>query len=84
MNHVVAVITPFALYQKISVYIDGECKKTIDCKMEDVEKSCYTLCKEFNIHQLDVHGWQGFGDKLQRELNKSTEFNDFQITVSNV
>lgn len=84
MNHVVAIVTPFALYQKVSVYVDGECIKSVDCKMEDLEKICYTLCKESNIHHLDVHGWQGMGEKLQRELNKSTEFNDFQITVENV
>ena len=84
MDHVVAIINPFVMEHTISVYKDGECKKTIKCTMENIEKVCYSLCKEFNIHQLDIHGMTGMVDKLQRELNKNTEFNNFEIIVQQV
>lgn len=81
MKRIVAMINPFVSSQKVSVYDGNQCINSIDCSLNDIEHVCYILCKENNVHQLCIHGWQVMGEKIQRELNRSTEFSDFQINV---
>jgi hypothetical protein len=81
MKQVVAVISPFVLKQKVCVYDNERCIQEIDCALSDIEHVCYALCRQNDTPILKIKGWEAIGDKVQRELNRSTEFNDFPITV---
>ena len=84
MNHVVVNITPFVMKQNITVFVNGEVEKTVQCDISELEKVSYALCKEYDVHKLECHGLAGMAAKMQRELNKSTEFSDFQIIVEEI
>ena len=84
MKRVIAEISPFVTKQKVSVYEGTECINKIECNLSDIEHVCYILCKENDVHDLSIHGWQAIGEKIQKELNKSTEFSDFQININYV
>lgn len=84
MKQVVAVINPFVLKQKVCVYDNEKCIQEIDCALSDIEHVCYALCKQNDTPTLKIKGWESMSDKIQREFNKSTEFNDFHINVETI
>ena len=81
MNHVVAIIHPFVVQQEVDVYMNGECVKTVPCNLNDLDKVCYNLCKEYNINQLDLKGQDQYALHLRDKLTSSTEYEDFKINV---
>lgn len=81
MNHVVAIIHPFVVQQEVDVYMNGECVKTVSCKLNELDKVCYNLCKEYNINQLDLNGQDQYALHLRDKLTSSTEYEDFKINV---
>jgi len=81
MKHLVVISNLFDINQKIQVYSEGECIQELTCKIENLEYVCYAVCKEYNIHLISFHGVPFVGEKLQKELTNSTEFNDFDIVV---
>ena len=81
MDHIVAMIHPFVVNQEISVYRNGECIKVVDCKLEEVTKICYNLCKEYNIHQLDLVGQQLYALHIKDEL-AAKEYDDFNLEIT--
>lgn len=81
MDHVVVNIQPFLAEQEVSVYKDGKCVKSTKCILKELDKTCYALCKEFDIDQLDVAGVPAFTQKLKTKMT-STNFEDFKINVN--
>lgn len=80
-NHVIAVIQPFVLAQHVYVYENGECIKNIDCTLADLNKTCYGLCKEYNIKTLDLIGVKDYIARLKDEMSATTEYQNFQIDI---
>lgn len=82
MDHIVASIHPFVVEQEVSVYKDGECVKTVQCTLDNIKEVCYSLCKEYNIPQLDLCGTnQLYTLHIKEELEVSNKFEDFKINI---
>ena len=81
MDHVVVNVQPFLAQQEVSVYKDGNCVETTQCTMQELSKTCYALCKKFNINELDVAGVPAFSKRLKDSM-ASTQFEDFKINVN--
>lgn len=69
MDHVVVCVHPFVMRQEVSAYKNGECIEHIECTIEDLDKTCYELCKKHNIHQLDYAGNKDYGTKLEEKMS---------------
>lgn len=82
MNHVIVYVQPFLLEQEIAVYKEGQCVKTQKCTMENIDSLCYSLCKEFNIHQIDLAGPPSYIEKVKEDILLKTDFDSYDINVS--
>ena len=80
MDHIVATIHPFVIEQDVAVYKNGECIKAIKCSLDEVENVCYNLCKEYDIHQLDLGGNQLYTMHLKDKIIEN-KFDNFNINV---
>ena len=81
MDHIVTVICPFVAEQKVAVYQNGECIKEAKCNINDLTNTCYNLCKEYNINQLDIKGQKLYVMHLLDEL-KSSKYDNFNININ--
>ena len=53
-DYIIASIKPFVMQQEVSVYLNGNCFKTINCTIDDIEKTISTLANEYNIKHIDL------------------------------
>ena len=53
-DYIVANIHPFLFKQEVSVYQDGNCIKTIKCKLDDIEKTIVTLSDVYKINKINL------------------------------
>ena len=81
MDHVVVAIHPFIMRQEVMAYVNGECVKHVDCDLREVDKICYDLCREFNIHQVDMAGNVELCEKIKYNILTTTRFDDFNIEI---
>ena len=80
MDHIAIYIQPFVLKQVVGVHSNGECIKFVECKMSDVAPTCLALCKEFDIHQVDLGGSTPFAEKIKDKIIE-TNFDNFHVNV---
>ena len=50
--------------------------------MENIDSLCYSLCKEFNIHQIDLAGPPSYIEKVKEKILLKTDFDSYDINVS--
>ncbi len=81
-SHVVAVIQPFIMLQNIYVYRDGECVKATNCSLEEINNICYTLCREYDIHNLDLIGVRDYITRIKNEMSNLTAYQQFNIKIT--
>lgn len=82
MNHIVTNIHPFVIEQEVCVYQNGECVKTVKCALDDLEKTCIALCKEYNIHTIDTKGGQLYAMKIKEHINAKFDLNeDIEVNI---
>ena len=81
MDHVVVTIYPFIMRQEVSAYKNGECIKHISCKtMKEVPEVCYALCKEYDIHKIDLAGIKEYCTRVKENICTATDYdNNFEI-----
>lgn len=82
MDHIVVITCPFTIEQNVSVYHNGECIKNTKCNINNLADTCYNLCKEYNIHQLDVKGQKLYIMHLLDELKFTTKYKNFNVDIN--
>lgn len=80
MDHVTVYIQPFVLNQVIGVYSDGKCIKSVECKIHDLDKVCMKLCKDYNMHQIDLGGSPQFAKHVKDKIVEN-KFENYEINV---
>ena len=81
-NHVIAVIQPFVLLQNVYVYREGECLKAVNCSLEEINNICYALCREYDIHNLDLIGVKDYIVRIKNEMSNLTNYQEFNIKIT--
>lgn len=79
MDHVIICIHPFIMRQEVMVYQNGVCVKHTDCTMDEVAKVCYNLCKEYNIHRVDLAGVIKYCSKIKEDLLTPDKYDNFEF-----
>lgn len=82
MDHIVATIHPFVIEQEVCVYQNGECVKTVKCNLDDVHKVCMKLCKEFDIHTVDIGGHNQLYSMHIKDKIVEDNFDNFAVEVN--
>ena len=80
-NGIVIAIHPFIKNQKVEIYKDNEKIETVNCPLKDLEKTIYTLCKEYRIHEVYTFGGFMYGEKLKKQLEQELKFDFGDIKV---
>lgn len=80
MEHIVVCIYPFLFTQEIGVYKNGKCIKLAKCKLTEIDTKCIELCKEYDIHQIDIGGSMIFALKIKDKI-VNNKFDNFNINV---
>lgn len=82
MDCIAVSIHPFVVMQEISIYRNGGCIKTELCPFRDLEQTLYTLCKQYNINQVDLSGGQLFALRIKDNFAAKKYNNSEQIIVN--
>ena len=53
-DYIIASIRPFVMNQKVAVYLNGECVKTLECKIDEIEKTISALIDTYKVNQIDL------------------------------
>ena len=80
MDHITVYIQPFVFNQTVGVYSNGECIKSIKCKINELDKVCMELCKAYNMHQIDLGGSQPFAQRVKNKIVEN-KFENYEINV---
>ena len=78
---IVVAIHPFLKNQKVEVYKDNEKIETVNCSIKDLEKTIYTLCKDYGLYEVHTFGGFMYGDKLKEQLEQELKFGFGKINV---
>ena len=75
-------IRPFVFKQNISVYQDGNCIRTIKCKLDDIENTVRTLSDIYNINKINlVEKSDTYSLKIRDSLLSKYADKNFEITM---
>lgn len=82
-DFVLALIQPFILKQKVSVYENGKCVETIKCRYDDLEDTIMNFVHGYNIHKINIAGQNIlYSIKLkERLLAKYANNKDLEIDI---
>lgn len=81
-KHIIAMIHPFVVEQEVSVYDNGECIKTINCTLDNIENAILSLVNQYNIKQIDLAGNQIYNLKIRDNINTNTNFNKNELNIT--
>lgn len=70
-DYIIASIKPFVMQQEVSVYLNGNCLKTVNCTIDDIEKTISMLANEYNIKHIDL---------IEKANMYSTKIKDYLMT----
>lgn len=80
MDHVVISIYPFIMRQSVSAYQKGICVRHIECdNINNLANTAFALCKEFDIHKVDLAGVNQYCLKVRDDMNKLPNFDNFGL-----
>ena len=82
MDHIVSVIQPFVAQQTVSVYVAGECVKTVQCPLDFLEDTITALSKSYSINEVDLAGNEIFTRKIRDDLHVRPKFAKFGLHVT--
>ena len=75
-------IRPFVFKQQIAVYQDGNCIRTIKCKLDDIENTVRTLSDIYNINKINlVEKSDTYSLKIRDSLLSKYADKNFEITM---
>lgn len=80
-NGVVVAIHPFLKNQKIEIYKDNEKIETVNCPMKDLEKTIYSLCKDYDLYEVHTFGSFSYGERIKEKLGQELRFGLNAINV---
>lgn len=80
MDRVIANVHPFVIMQTINVYKNNRQINSVICDLKDLTKTCYNLCKQYDIHRLELVGQQLYSLHIKDEL-AANQYNDFDIDI---
>ena len=81
-DYIIASIRPFVMNQEVSVYLNGNCFKTINCTIDDIEKTISTLANEYNIKHIDLIEKAGmYSTKIKDRLITQYADKNFDISI---
>jgi hypothetical protein len=81
-KHIIAMVHPFVVEQEVSVYDNGECIKTMNCTLDNIENTILTLANQYNIKQIDLAGSQIYNLKIRDNINTNTNFNKNELNIT--
>ena len=53
-DYIVANIRPFIFKQNVSVYQDGNCIRTLKCKIDEIEKIIINLSDIYHVNKVNL------------------------------
>ena len=53
-DYIVVNIRPFIFKQNISVYQDGNCIRTLKCKIDEIEKTIINLSDIYHVNKVNL------------------------------
>ena len=81
-NYIIVNIRPFVFKQNISVYQDGNCIRTIKCKLNDIGKIITTLSDMYNINKVNlVEKGDVYSPKIRDNLLSQYADKNLEITM---
>lgn len=81
-NHIIVEIHPFIFKQDISVYQDGNCVRTVKCKLNDIGSMIRTLSDIYHINKINlVEKGDAYSLKIRDNLLSQYADKNFEITM---
>ena len=81
MNAVVVKIHPFILSQTIYIYKNNLCIHSIKCKQKELSSLCVSLCKQYNLHTIQLNGGGArFLSGIKNQIAQAN-FDNFDIDI---
>jgi len=81
-KHIIAMVHPFVVEQEVSVYDNGECVKTINCTLDNIENAILSLVNQYDVKQIDLAGNQIYNLKIRDNINTNTNFNKNELNIT--
>jgi len=78
-NILIVNIMNFTLNQQILIYKDGVCILTMDTPIEEMTNVIYSLCRNYNINNINFCGNKEFCSKYVSELQNKYDFKNINI-----
>ena len=79
---IVINIRPFVFKQNISVYQDGNCIRTVKCKLDDIGSMVRTLSDIYHINKINlVEKGDTYSLKIRDNLLSKYADKNFEITM---
>ena len=75
-------IHPFIFKQEVAVYQDGNCVRTIRCKLDDIEKTIVTLSDMYHINKVNlIEKNHMYSLKIKEHLNTQYANKNLDVTI---
>lgn len=72
MNKIVIIFQPFILKQKVFVYQNGSCIRTIEVAQDKISDAVIGFSKEYGITEVDLIGGEDYLSKFKEDILKRT------------
>ena len=81
-NYIIVNIRPFVFKQQIAVYQDGNCIRTVKCKLDDIGSMIRTLSDMYHINKINlVEKGDAYSLKIRDNLLSQYADKNFEITM---
>ena len=81
INNLIVNFRPFALYQEIDIYVNGECIKQDFVILDEITNTINRYCVMYDIDRINLCGNRNFVSKFKNDLITNYAYDTKEINI---